>query len=154
VRVFDYRCRAAKGDPTEPEEFTHASISLVRSGAFGFRSEGSVELLTPGFALLANPGQCYEISHEHAGGDRCIAFRFEEGALDEAVGGAVRRRYFARSVLPPSHAPRRSVRSLKSSSPRVRCWRSRRLASRSPPMRPCSRRILARRSPADAPLVA
>jgi AraC-like DNA-binding protein len=104
VRVFEYQCHAAKGAPSEPEEFTHTSISLVRSGVFGFRSERGPQLLTTGFAMLANPGQQYEISHEHAGGDRCLIFRFDEACLESLVGSGPRgapRRYFARSVLPP-----------------------------------------------------
>ncbi|MCP3059113.1 AraC family transcriptional regulator [Myxococcus sp. K38C18041901] len=104
VRVFTYDCPLAKGAPVEPEQFTHTSISMVRSGVFGFRSDGGPQLLTTGFAMLANPGQPYEISHEHAGGDRCIIFRFDEAALEELVGSPPRgspRRYFARAVLPP-----------------------------------------------------
>ncbi|NMO16677.1 helix-turn-helix transcriptional regulator [Pyxidicoccus fallax] len=104
VRVSEYRCPLEKGAPTEPEQFTSTSITLVRSGVFGFRSERGPQLLTAGFAMLANPGQQYEISHEHAGGDRCIIFHIDEALLEEAVGSAPRgapRRYFARSVLPP-----------------------------------------------------
>jgi AraC family transcriptional regulator len=98
VRVFDYRCTAAKGAPSEPEQFTFAAISLVRSGVFGFRSEGRTQLLSEGFALLSNPGQSYEISHEHQGYDRCVIFRFEEHALEEVLRGG----RFSRAVLPPS----------------------------------------------------
>ncbi|QSQ22627.1 AraC family transcriptional regulator [Pyxidicoccus parkwayensis] len=104
VRVFEYQCHAPKGAPSEPEEFTHASISVVRAGVFGFRSERGPQLLTTGFAMLANPGQQYEITHEHAGGDRCLIFRFDEASLEALVGSGPRgapRRYFARSVLPP-----------------------------------------------------
>ncbi|MCE9670958.1 helix-turn-helix transcriptional regulator [Myxococcus stipitatus] len=104
VRVFEYRCHAEKDAPIEPEQFSFPAISLVRSGVFGFRNERSPQLLSTGFALLSNPGQQYEISHEHAGGDRCIVFRFDEAAINELVGrpphGAPRR-YFAKSVLPP-----------------------------------------------------
>jgi AraC-like DNA-binding protein len=110
VKVFEYRCRAEKGAPVEPEQFGFAAISLVRSGVFGFRSEGRAQLLSPGFALLANPGQAYEISHQHAGGDRCLIFRFQESALEEVVRPGPRaspRLRFARSVLPPS--PRAEV---------------------------------------------
>jgi hypothetical protein len=30
--------------------------------------------MTPGGLMLGNPGQCYECGHEHARGDRCVAF--------------------------------------------------------------------------------
>lgn len=105
VRVFDYQCRAARGAAVEAEQFSACAISVVRSGVFGFRSDDGARLLTTGAALLANPGQQYEISHEHAGGDRCVIFRFDEGAIEELVGSPPlrsARRYFARSVLPPS----------------------------------------------------
>lgn len=104
VRVFEYRCTAEKGAPSEPEQFSSAAITVVRSGVFGFRSERGPQLLSTGFALLANPGQQYEISHEHAGGDVCLIFRFDEATLERMVGSGPRgtpRRYFARSVLPP-----------------------------------------------------
>ncbi|WP_253998155.1 hypothetical protein [Myxococcus qinghaiensis] len=72
---------------------------------FGFRSEQGPRLLTTGFAMLVSPGQQYEIPHEHAGRDRCVISRFDEAAFEELVGNPPRgapRRYFARSVLPPS----------------------------------------------------
>ncbi|MCP3099677.1 AraC family transcriptional regulator [Myxococcus sp. K15C18031901] len=104
VRVFEYCCHAAKNAPIEPEQFTFPAISLVRSGVFGFRNARSPQLLTTGFALLSNPGQQYEISHEHAGGDRCIVFRFDETAINELVDSprhGAPRRYFDKAVLPP-----------------------------------------------------
>jgi AraC-like DNA-binding protein len=104
VRVTEYRCPLAKGAPVEVEQFAHATISLVRSGAFGFRSDRDDQLLSVGFLLLANPGQTYETSHEHCGRDRCLTFRFDEAVLEEVGArdpGSRVRRYFARSVLPP-----------------------------------------------------
>jgi len=104
VRVFEYHCHAAKGEPVRVEQFTAPSLSIVCSGVFGFRSARDPELLTTDFALLANPGQSYEISHEHAGGDRCLIFQLDESTLSEiafAPGRRSTRRYFARSVLPP-----------------------------------------------------
>ncbi|WP_158623632.1 helix-turn-helix domain-containing protein [Corallococcus llansteffanensis] len=105
VRVFEYQCPASKGAKVEPEQFTDASITVVRSGVFGFRSDPGAQLLTAGSTMLANPGQQYEISHEHAGGDRCVIFRMDEGTLESLVGPPPRgapRQYFARPVLPPT----------------------------------------------------
>src|SRR5688572_2173194 len=83
VRVLDYRCRAARGEPSRVEEFAGPSLSIVCSGSFGFRSERHARLLARDFLLLGNPGQQYEISHERAGGDRCLIFQFDEELLAE-----------------------------------------------------------------------
>src|SRR6266511_1792978 len=104
VRVLEYRCPASRGEPSRVEEFVEPSLSIVCSGVFGFRSEGHAQLLTTDFLLLGNPRQQYEISHEHAGGDRCLIFHLDEATLAEIADARVRRRtgrYFARSVLPP-----------------------------------------------------
>jgi AraC-like DNA-binding protein len=73
---------------------------------FGFRSDKHPQILTTDFLLLGNPGQSYEVSHEHAGGDCCLVFQFDEAILAEVAAEHRRarqhsRRYFARSVLPP-----------------------------------------------------
>jgi AraC family transcriptional regulator len=104
VHVSEYSCPCDKGAPVAVEQFSQPTISIVRSGAFGFRSDRDDQQLAPGFLLLANPGQRYEISHEHRGADRCVIFRFDEAALEEIGGSDARsgvRRYFSRSVLPP-----------------------------------------------------
>src|SRR5258708_3561887 len=83
VRVLVNHCSAAKGEAVRLEQFAGASLSIVCSGVFGFRSEQGAQLLTTDFLLLGNPGQQYEISHEHAGGDRCLVFHFDEPVLAE-----------------------------------------------------------------------
>ena len=102
VSVLEYRCQAQKGERPRVEEFAGPSLAIVCSGRFAFRSGHEEQLLANDFLLLGNPGQAYEISHPHAGGDRCLIFHFEEPVLAE-IGDARRRgrRYFARSVLPP-----------------------------------------------------
>lgn len=104
VRVREYRCAAAAGDPPEDERFGDTSIAIVRSGVFSFRGGSRAQLLTTGFLLLGNAGQRYEVSHEHAGGDFCLVFNFERAAFDE-IAGSVRRgaedRPFAVNVLAP-----------------------------------------------------
>lgn len=104
MRVLEYQCAARKGEPSRVEQFEAASLSVVCSGVFGFRSGKQAQLLTTDFLLLGNPGQQYEISHEHAGGDRCLIFYLDEDVLAEIADVRLRRRtgrYFARSVLPP-----------------------------------------------------
>jgi AraC family transcriptional regulator len=46
----------------------------VKSGSAngGIRNE----LMTPGSLLLGNAGQSFEVSHDHAAGDRCLSFQF------------------------------------------------------------------------------
>jgi AraC-like DNA-binding protein len=102
--MTEYRCPLEKGAPVAVEQFSQATISIVRSGVFGFRSDRDDQLLATGFLLLANPGQCYEISHDHGGKDRCLIFRFDNTVLAEIAGHYTRStesRYFHRSVLPP-----------------------------------------------------
>jgi AraC family transcriptional regulator len=104
VRLTQYQCPYEKGAPVAVEQFSEATIAIVRSGAFRFRSDRDDQLLATGFLLLANPGQCYEISHDQCGGDHCVIFRFDEAVLEEISGSETRsqvRRYFSRSVLPP-----------------------------------------------------
>ena len=98
VRVWEYHCSAEKGERPRPERFAGASVAIVRSGVFGFRTGRRVRLLSPGFVLLGNAGQTYEASHDHGGGDRCLVFQFGEDALAGLAGD---RRPFATSVLPP-----------------------------------------------------
>lgn len=104
VRVSEYRCVACAGDRPQPEEFPHASVSIVRSGVFGIRSEHGSQLLASGFLLLGNRGQQYEAFHEHAWGDRCLVFDFEGEVLEqmaESLRRGAGRRPFARTVQPP-----------------------------------------------------
>lgn len=103
VQIFEYRCALEKGAKVLPEQFSRPAISVVTSGVFGFRSDRDDQLLAAGSVLLGNPGQQYEISHEHMGGDRCLIFRFDQTALDEVASHYGRpdgNRRFARSVLP------------------------------------------------------
>jgi AraC-like DNA-binding protein len=103
VQVFEYRCRAHKGERPVVEAFTWPAVSIVTSGVFGFRSEQRTQLLATGSLLLADPGKQYEVSHEHCGGDRCLIFRFNEAVFDALAGSPRRegRGYFKRLVLPP-----------------------------------------------------
>jgi hypothetical protein len=39
VRVTEYRCPLEKGAPVAVEQFSQATISIVHSGVFGFRSD-------------------------------------------------------------------------------------------------------------------
>jgi AraC-like DNA-binding protein len=53
--------------------------------------------------LLGNDGHCFECSHEHGVGDRCLSFRLAPGFLEMVVGGVpgARRMSFSVPRLPP-----------------------------------------------------
>jgi AraC-like DNA-binding protein len=60
--------------------------------------------MTPGSWLLGNPGESYECSHDHAAGDRCVAFHYAPDYFDRiaADAGAPRNaRCFRTSRVPP-----------------------------------------------------
>ncbi|HEV7329346.1 MAG TPA: AraC family transcriptional regulator [Bosea sp. (in: a-proteobacteria)] len=102
-RVSDIVCTAGPDDRAYQEEHPQHCIAIVRSGSFRYRSTQGSAVLAPGSLLLGNRGACFECGHEHAAGDRCLAFQFEPAWLEgvvAAVPGA-RRADFARAHLPP-----------------------------------------------------
>jgi AraC family transcriptional regulator len=90
--VADVLCTAGPDDhPFEEHHATH-SIAIVLAGTFQYRSALGRSLMTPGSLMLGNPGQCFECGHEHAAGDRCVAFwlspeYFERIAADAGARG-------------------------------------------------------------------
>ncbi len=102
-RASDIICTAGPDDPAFEEAHPQHCIAIVRSGSFRYRSTQGSAVLAPGALLLGNRGACFECGHEHAAGDRCLAFQFEPAWLEgivAAVPGA-RRVDFARAHLPP-----------------------------------------------------
>jgi AraC family transcriptional regulator len=75
--VADVVCTSGPQDRRFEECHDYYSIALVASGTFQYRSKNAEVLLTPGSLMLGNPGQCFECGHEHAVGDRCLAFWYE-----------------------------------------------------------------------------
>ncbi len=73
----DIVCTSGPDDPAFEERFGSTSIAIVLSGTFLHRSNHGNYLMSPGALLLGNPGDAYEVSHQHGEGDRCIAFHFE-----------------------------------------------------------------------------
>jgi AraC-like DNA-binding protein len=90
-------CTSGPHDRPFEEQHDGVSIAVVVAGSFQYRSPLGMDMLTPGSLLLGNPGQCFECGHEHAAGDRCIAFRYAPGFFDSITGW----RGFRRSHLPP-----------------------------------------------------
>lgn len=102
-RVTDIVCTAGPDDRAFEEEHPQHCIALVRSGSFRYRSTQGSAVLAPGALLLGNRGACFECGHEHAAGDRCLAFQFEPAWLEGIVAAVpgTRRTDFAQAYLPP-----------------------------------------------------
>jgi AraC family transcriptional regulator len=72
--VADVICTSGPEDRPFEEQHAHYAIAMVVAGTFQYRSPTGRGVMTPGSLMLGNPGQCYECGHEHARGDRCVAF--------------------------------------------------------------------------------
>ncbi len=102
-RVMDVVCTAGPQDRPFEERHETVSIAAVTEGTFQYRSAQGAAVLAPGSLLLGNHGACFECGHEHAAGDRCLAFQFEPERLEEIVAGVpgVRQTAFSLPRLPP-----------------------------------------------------
>jgi AraC family transcriptional regulator len=103
-QVSDVVCTAGPGDAPFEERHDHACIAVVTEGSFQYRSAQGRAVLAPGAFLLGNAGACFECGHEHAAGDRCLAFQFAPEHLESIVAAVPgsRRADFALPRLPPS----------------------------------------------------
>jgi AraC-like DNA-binding protein len=101
--VSDVLCTAGPHDPPFEERHGTSCIAVVTAGTFQYRSSSGLALLNPGAMLLGNHGSCFECSHEHATGDRCLSFHFDPDYLESIVAAVpgVRRAAFAVPRLPP-----------------------------------------------------
>ena len=91
-RVSDVRCAAGPSDPAYEERHEGVTLAAVVEGLFTYRSGNGRSLLHPGSVLLGNHGACFECSHAHGKGDRCLAVNvspefFEEVAASIAGDG-------------------------------------------------------------------
>ncbi len=83
LTVVDYRCTAeAKARPFV-EVHRGYSIAYVRSGSFGYTSRGRRYDLVAGALLVGHPEDEYVCSHEHVGGDECLAIELAPALVDE-----------------------------------------------------------------------
>jgi AraC family transcriptional regulator len=74
--VCDVVCDHGPRDRAFVEEHAQTTIAAVMSGSFQYRTQVGSTVLVPGALLLGNAGACFECGHEHAQGDRCLAFHF------------------------------------------------------------------------------
>ena len=103
--VHDVVCTCGPEDRPYEERHSSMGVALVLSGGFAYRSAAGRELLTPGSLLLGNAGAPFECGHEHARGDRCLAFNFTRDGFERLaadVGARPCARCFRRGRLPPA----------------------------------------------------
>jgi AraC family transcriptional regulator len=86
ISVIDYRCAVGPGDKPYAEQHDRFSLSYVRKGSFGCRSEGRSFELVAGSVLVGYPGGEYICTHDHAHGDECLSFQLASELVD-ILGG-------------------------------------------------------------------
>jgi AraC-like DNA-binding protein len=100
--VHDIVCDSGPRDKSFAEQHNGYSIAAVTRGTFQYRGSAGSATLVPGSLLLGNHRTCFECGHEHAQGDRCLAFRFEPGYFECLMGGAeASSTRFSQPSLPP-----------------------------------------------------
>ena len=102
--VEDVVCTSGPRDRPFEERHERASVAIVLSGTFQYRSAAGSELMTPGSLLLGEPGQSFECSHEHAVGDRCLSFHYTPELFERLAVEASGRASFGVPRLPPLRA--------------------------------------------------
>jgi len=103
--VADVLCTSGPQDRPFEERHSQFSVAVVAAGSFQYRStSGRRELMTPGAILLGNAGHCFECGHDHAAGDRCIAFRFSPEYFERVAADVGSRPGFRVPRLPPLRA--------------------------------------------------
>src|SRR5215470_14489356 len=80
-RVEDVVCSAGPHDRPFEEQHDLVCVAAVRRGTFEYRTPDGRATLVPGALMLGNPGACFECSHEHGVGDRCLSFHFTRVSL-------------------------------------------------------------------------
>ena len=83
--VSDIVCTAGPRDPRFEEQHSCATIAMVVSGSFQYRTAAGRAVMTPGSLLLGNPGHYFECGHEHAVGDRCISFQYDPAYFGDST---------------------------------------------------------------------
>ena len=86
LRVVDYCCTEPPGAPGFVERHGEYSLAYVRSGSFGYHSRGRRHELIAGSLLIGRPGDEYVCTHDHAHGDRCLAFHLGADLIDAVAG--------------------------------------------------------------------
>jgi AraC family transcriptional regulator len=88
LEASDVICTSGPRDRSFEEAHSIASIAIVLSGTFSYRSPHGHTLMTPGSLLIGNRGSCFTCGHDHGEGDRCLAFMFEPELLERIAADA------------------------------------------------------------------
>jgi AraC-like DNA-binding protein len=102
-RAAEVVCVAGPADRPFEEQHAWTSVAAVLEGVFTYRSHRGRALMTPGSLLLGEAATCFRCGHEHATGDRCVAFHFAPDLVNETLSGlnGSRASRFAAPNLPP-----------------------------------------------------
>jgi AraC family transcriptional regulator len=105
-RVEDVVCTSGPHDRPFEERHDGVCIAAVTHGTFRYRSTLGSAVFAPGALLLGNNCHCFECSHDHGVGDRCLSFRFAPEFLEAVVGAipGARRMSFTVPRLPANPA--------------------------------------------------
>lgn len=99
--VTDVLCDAGPHDRPYEEQHDGVCIALVTRGTFEYRTVSGSAMLAPGALLLGNHCDCYECRHEHAVGDRSLAFHYAPALFEDIRAGIGKGiAGFTRPVLP------------------------------------------------------
>jgi AraC family transcriptional regulator len=101
--VRDVACDYGPHDHSFVEEHAETAISAVMRGTFQYRTQAGSATLVPGSLLLGNAASSFECGHEHAQGDRCLAFHFAPSYFDTVAAGVTgaRATKFSYAGIPP-----------------------------------------------------
>jgi len=97
-------CDHGPRDHAFVEEHAETTIAAVMQGSFQYRTSAGSAVLVRGSLLLGNAGNYFECGHEHAQGDRCLAFHFTPAFIESIAAGApgVRKTKFNCAGVPPA----------------------------------------------------
>jgi AraC family transcriptional regulator len=100
-RVEDVLCTSGPRDRPFEERHQTVGVAIVAAGSFEYRGPAGRQLMTPGSLLLGNAGQDFECAHDHAAGDRCLAFQLEPDYFERLAADAGATPRFRLNRLPP-----------------------------------------------------
>jgi AraC family transcriptional regulator len=113
----DVICTLGPADRPFEERHAEVSLAVVVAGTFQYRSSLGSALMTPGSLFLGDCGGSFECGHEHAAGDRCIAFRYRPEYFERLAAEAGLRRG-SRGFRVPRVPPLRELAPLVSRAAR------------------------------------
>lgn len=82
--VCDVVCTAGPQDRPAEEQHDWISVAVVVEGSFRFRNQHGSVVMSPGSVMLKNHSECFECSHDHGTGDRCLSFRYAPDFFENA----------------------------------------------------------------------